>query len=70
SGETVMAHRSSKPGEIHRRIIEVIKRFPDGVTGGQIREALEREGLKPGDQTHLDRRKRDLKKMVLNRETD
>jgi 5-methylcytosine-specific restriction endonuclease McrA len=32
------------------------------VSGGQIREELAREGLKPGDQTHLDRRKRDLKK--------
>ncbi|MHB8753852.1 MAG: HNH endonuclease [Candidatus Acidiferrales bacterium] len=39
-----------------------MKRFPEGVSGGQLREELEREGLKPGDQTHLDRRKRDLKK--------
>jgi hypothetical protein len=38
----------------------VMKRFPDGVTGGQIREELERQGLEPGEQTHLDRRKRDL----------
>ena len=52
----------SKPGTIHRRIIEVMKRFPQGISGGQIRQELEKEGLRPEDQTHLDRRKRDLKK--------
>jgi hypothetical protein len=52
----------SKPGKIHLRIIEVMKRFPDGISGGQIRHELEKEGLEPGEQTHLDRRKRDLKK--------
>ena len=52
----------SKPGAIHLRIIEVMKRFPDGISGGQIRQELEKEGLEPGDQTHLDRRKRDLRK--------
>ncbi len=55
----------SKPGKIHLRIIEVMKRFPDGVSGGQIRQELENEGLEPGDQTHLDRRKRDLKKWFV-----
>ena len=55
----------SKPGAIHRRIIEVMKRFPDGISGGQIREELENEGLEPGDQTHLDRRKRDLRKWFV-----
>ncbi len=57
-----MSSKRSRPGEIHRRIIEVMKRFPDGITGGQIREELEKEGLPAGEQTHLDRRKRDLKK--------
>jgi 5-methylcytosine-specific restriction endonuclease McrA len=57
-----MSEGKSKPGKIHLRIIEVMKRFRDGVTGGQIREELEKEGLRPEDQTHLDRRKRDLKK--------
>jgi hypothetical protein len=52
----------SKPGVIHQRIVEVMKRFPDGISGGQIRQELEKEGLRPEDQTHLDRRKRDLKK--------
>jgi 5-methylcytosine-specific restriction endonuclease McrA len=55
----------SKPGKIHLRIIEVMKRFPGGISGGQIRQELEREGLEPGEQTHLDRRKRDLKNWFL-----
>jgi hypothetical protein len=57
--------RTSKPGAIHLRIIEVLKQFPDGVSGGQIRQELEKEGLKPEEQTHLDRRKRDLKKWFV-----
>jgi 5-methylcytosine-specific restriction endonuclease McrA len=57
-----VASKTSPPGSIHLRIIEVMKRFPAGVSGGQIRQELEREGLKPEEQTHLDRRKRDLKK--------
>lgn len=52
----------SNPGKIHLRIIEVMKRFPDGISGGQIRHELEKEGLDASEQTHLDRRKRDLKK--------
>jgi len=55
----------SQPGKIHLRIIEVMKRFPGGISGGQIRQELEKEGLEPGDQTHLDRRKRDLKKWFV-----
>src|ERR1019366_6204694 len=55
----------SKPGKIHLRIIEVMKRFSGGISGGQIRQALEKEGLDPGEQTHLDRRKRDLKKWFV-----
>jgi|SRR5579872_758697 len=42
-----------------------MKRFPEGVSGGQIRQELENEGLRPEDQTHLDRRKRDLKKWFV-----
>lgn len=57
-----MSQKTSNPGKIHLRIIEVMKRFPEGITAGQIRQELEREGLRPEDQTHLDRRKRDLKK--------
>jgi hypothetical protein len=43
-------------------MIEVIKRFPQGIPGGQIRQEL---GLPPEEQTHLDRRKRDLKKWFV-----
>ncbi len=57
--------KGSKPGAIHLRIIEVMKRFPDGMSGGQIRHELEKEGLRPEEQTHLDRRKRDLKKWFV-----
>ena len=60
-----MVRKSSKPGAIHLRIIEVLKRFPMGATGGQIRQELEKDGLKPEEQTHLDRRKRDLKKWFV-----
>ena len=42
-----------------------MQRFPEGLSGGQIRLELEREGLLPEDQTHLDRRKRDLKKWFI-----
>lgn len=57
--------RRSKPGAIHLRIIEVLKRFPAGASGGQIRQELEKDGLKAEEQTHLDRRKRDLKKWFV-----
>lgn len=40
-----MSKKVSKPGEIHLRIVEVLKRFPEGVSGGQIRHELEKEGL-------------------------
>lgn len=46
-----------------------MKRFPEGVSGGQIRQELEREGLRANDQTHLDRRKRDLKKWFIIEKT-
>src|SRR5271156_5968263 len=55
----------SKPGAIHTLIVGVMKRFPEGISGGQIRQELEKEGLRPEDQTHLDRRKRDLKKWFV-----
>jgi 5-methylcytosine-specific restriction endonuclease McrA len=57
-----MEKKGSKPGLIHQQIVDVMKRFPEGISGGQIRQEL---GLKPEDQTHLDRRKRDLKKWFI-----
>src|SRR5215467_5163630 len=64
-----MGKNSSKPGEIHLKIIEVLKRFPKGISGGQIRQELEKEGLRAEEQTHLDRRKRDLKKWFVIQKT-
>lgn len=64
-----MGKKASKPGLIHRRIVAVMMRFPDGISGGQIRQELEKEGLQPEDQTHLDRRKRDLKKWFVIHKT-
>jgi hypothetical protein len=60
-----MAKKVSTPGKIHLRIVEVMKRFPEGISGGQIRQELEKEGLRAEEQTHLDRRKRDLKKWFV-----
>src|SRR6266705_1027888 len=61
----LMPKKTSTPGTIHRKIVEVLKRFPEGISGGQIRQELEKEGLRAEDQTHLDRRKRDLKKWFI-----
>jgi 5-methylcytosine-specific restriction endonuclease McrA len=57
-----MPKKPSKPGDIHLRIVGILKRFPEGISAGQIRAELEKEGLAAGDQIHLERRKRDLKK--------
>jgi hypothetical protein len=64
-----MGRKSSRPGAIHYRIVEIMKNFPEGISGGQIRQELEKEGLRPEDQTHLDRRKRDLKKWFVIEKT-
>jgi len=65
-----VSSKRSRPGAIHLKIVEVMKRFPEGISGGQIRSELEKEGLRAEDQTHLDRRKRDLKKwFVIERST-
>ena len=61
--------KHSKPGAIHLKIVDVMKRFPDGIAGGQIRFELEKEGLSSEEQTHLDRRKRDLKKWFVIEKT-
>jgi hypothetical protein len=50
------------PGAIHLRMIEVMKRFPEGVSIGQIRHEL---GLRPDEHAHLDKRKRDLKQWFV-----
>lgn len=50
---------SRKLSEIHRRMIEVLKLHPEGLTAGQWRKELH---LEPDEQSQLDRRKRDLYK--------
>jgi hypothetical protein len=64
-----MGKKGSKPGIIHRRIVDVMRRFPQGISGGQIRQELEKEGLQPNDQTHLDKRKRELKSWFIIHKT-
>ena len=65
----LMPKKTSKPGKIHLKIVEVLRRFPEGISGGHIRQELEKEGLQAEDQTHLDRRKRDLKKWFVIQKT-
>lgn len=55
-----MAKKTSQPGSIHLRIIEVMKRFPGGISGGRIRQELKREGISFSDLDHLRRRIREL----------
>jgi len=55
-----MARRISQPGQIHLRIIEVMKRFPEGISAGQIRHQLEREGISSQDLRNLDSLIREL----------
>jgi hypothetical protein len=45
-----MAKKVSTPGKIHLRIIEVMKRFPEGISGGQIRRQLDKECLRAEEQ--------------------
>lgn len=59
----------SNPGSIHVRMIAVLRRFPNGITSGQIRQELADEGLLPGDQAQLDRRRRELKKWYVVRKS-
>lgn len=49
----------SQPGHIHRKMVELLRQYPDGLTSGEIRAKL---NLQPDEQAQLDRRRRDLKK--------
>jgi hypothetical protein len=51
-----MAKKTSQPGTIHLRIVDVMKRFPEGISATQIRRELKNEGASPGDLNHLGRR--------------
>lgn len=60
-----MAKKTSQPGSIHLRIIEVMKRFPNGVSGSQIRQELKKKGVSPEDLRHLGRRIAELDKWFV-----
>ena len=60
-----MTKEISQPRQIHLRIVEVMKRFPEGISGGKIRHELEREGIPPEDLGHLGRRIRELDKWFI-----
>ena len=60
-----MVSGRSQPGQIHLQIIEVMKRFPEGISGGQIRHELEKEGLRPADLRNLHRRIKELNKWFI-----
>jgi hypothetical protein len=51
-----MAKKTSQPGNIHLRIVEVMKRFPEGISGSQIRREPEKKGVRTEDLNHLGRR--------------
>lgn len=61
----IMARGLSQPGQVHLRIIEVMKRFPEGISGGRIRSELEKEGLAPSDLRNLHRRINELNKWFI-----
>jgi hypothetical protein len=52
----------SNPGAIHRKIVELLRQHPAGLTSGQIRAKL---NLAPDEQAQLDRRRRDLRKWFI-----
>jgi len=60
-----MAKGISRPTKIHRRIIAVMKRFPDGISAGQIRHELERQGIPRKDLCDLAQRISELDNWFL-----
>jgi 5-methylcytosine-specific restriction endonuclease McrA len=48
----------SKPGTIHRKMADLLKKHPSGLTSGELREKL---GLAPTQHAQLDRRRRELR---------
>jgi hypothetical protein len=53
---------ASRPGAIHRKIIELLRQNPDGLSSGQIRAKL---NIAADEQAQLDRRRRDLRKWFV-----
>ncbi len=64
-----MARATSGPGRIHEQIVEVMKRFPEGVSAGQIRRELERKGVSSEDSSHLLRRIEELEMWFIIEKT-
>jgi hypothetical protein len=60
-----MVKEMSQPEEIHLRIVEIMKRFPEGISSGQIKCELGREGIPPEDLRHLARRIRELDRWFI-----
>ncbi len=52
----------SRPGSIHKQIVDVLRAHPDGLTSGQIRAKL---NLPADEHAQLDRRRRELRKWYL-----
>jgi hypothetical protein len=52
----------SRPGGIHRKIVELLQQHPEGLTSGQIRAKL---NIAADEQAQLDRRRRDLRKWYI-----
>ena len=61
--------KESQPGKLHLRIVEVMKRFPEGISCDQIRHELEREGIPAEDIGHRPPHKR-IGQVVHHREND
>lgn len=57
---------ASRPGAIHRKIVDLLRQHPQGLTSGQIRAKL---NLAPDAQAQLDRRRRDLRKWFILEKT-
>ena len=55
----------SQPEEIHLQIVEVMKRFPEGISRAQIKSELGHGGVPPEHLRHLARRIRELDKWFL-----
>jgi hypothetical protein len=53
---------ATQPGAIHRKIIELLRAHPGGLTSGQIRAKL---NLAADEQSQLDRRRRDLRQWYI-----
>lgn len=49
----------SSPGAIHRKLADLLREHPEGLTSGQLRHKL---GIAADEQAQLDRRRRELRK--------